>query len=214
MLPTGVVTLGDSLVVVSPVALTQPKSTIIPPISPTEDTNPVPSPTGSTDRSLDDWVAVSIRDDLLDYDRRQWRHWVDAGGDCQNARQEVLVEESLGPIIFTDTEQCQVASGQWMAPSTGAVVADPTKLDIDYLLPLANAHRLGGHAWDTNCRRAYANDLNNPAHLVAVTASANRAKGAGAGKLAAAGLSLLVPIWEVLGGGKSRVGVDSYSGGV
>ena len=71
-----------------------------------------------------------------------------------------------------------VAYGEWLAPSIGSALLDPVKLDIDHLVPLENAHRSGGHAWDSDRKRAYANDLNNPAHLVAVTASANRSKGA------------------------------------
>ena len=109
-------------------------------------------------------------------------------GGCQDARREVLIEESVGLIIFTDTDQCRVDSGQWVAPFTGAVVTDPSKLDIDHLVPLANAHWSGTHAWDSDRKRAYANDLSNPAHLVAVTASANRSKGSkGPGRLAATG---------------------------
>ena len=99
-------------------------------------------------------------------------------GDSQDDRQEVLIEESIGLIIFTDTDQCRVALGQWVAPFTGAIVTDPGKLDIDHLVPLANAYRSGDHAWDADRKRAYANELSNPAHLVAVTASANRSKGA------------------------------------
>lgn len=89
-----------------------------------------------------------------------------------------MYRRSVGIIIFRDVGQCRVASGQWVAPFTGAVVTDPSKLDIDHLVPLANAYRSGGHAWDSDRKRAYANDLSNPAHLVAVTASANRSKGA------------------------------------
>ena len=144
----------------------------------TQDAKPVPGPAGSPDSSLDDLVIAATPEDLPDYDRRQWRHWVDADGDCQDARQEVLVEESVGIIIFTDTDQCRIASGQWVAPFTGTVVTDPSKLDVDHLVPLANAHWSGGHAWDSNRKRSYANDLTNPGHLVAVTASANRSKGA------------------------------------
>ena len=92
---------------------------------------------------------------------------MDADGDCQDARQEVLVEKSVGIIIFTDVGQCRVASGKWLAPFTGTIVTDPSKLDIDHLVPLANAHRSGDHARDSDRKRAYANDLSNPAHLAA-----------------------------------------------
>ena len=126
--------------------------------------------------TLNDLPVAPIPENLPDYDRWEWRHWIDADGDCQDTRQEVLIEESVGLIIFTDADQCRVASGQWISPLTGATITDPNKLDIDHLVPLANAHRSGGHAWDADKKRAYSNDLPNPAHLVAVTASANRSK--------------------------------------
>ena len=76
----------------------------------------------------------------------------------------------MGIIIFTDTYQRRVASVQWVAPFTGAIVTDPSKLDIDHLVPLDIDHRSGGQAWDSDRKRAYANDLTNPAHLADVTA--------------------------------------------
>lgn len=45
------------------------------------------------------------------------------------------------------------------------------------MIPLKHAHEAGGRRWSEEKRREYANDLRYRWHLVAVSASANRAKG-------------------------------------
>ncbi|MCA9655295.1 MAG: HNH endonuclease [Myxococcales bacterium] len=111
------------------------------------------------------------------YDRDDWPHWIDADGDCQDTRQEVLVAESEIPVRFTTARRCKVAKGRWRCPYTGRTFTDPAELDVDHMVPLHEAHRSGGHAWDRQQRQQYANELREPAHLVAVDKGANRAKG-------------------------------------
>ena len=45
------------------------------------------------------------------------------------------------------------------------------------VVALKDAHDSGGGAWDAAAKQAFANDLDNPAHLHAVDRSANRSKG-------------------------------------
>ena len=115
--------------------------------------------------------------DMPAYDRDEWRHWIDEDGDCQDTRQEALVAESVSPVEYTDSDQCRVASGEWIDPYSGVLYADPSDLQIDHLVPLANAHASGGWAWSESRKRVYANDLSFAGHLVAVHGPANQAKG-------------------------------------
>ena len=110
------------------------------------------------------------------YDRKLYKHWVDADRDCLNTREEVLAAESLRPVEFDD-KGCKVGKGSWYDPFTGERLTDPSALDVDHLVPLAEAHISGAHAWTPERKEAYANDLDHAETLIAVNAGVNRSKG-------------------------------------
>ncbi|MEC7220905.1 MAG: DUF1524 domain-containing protein [SAR324 cluster bacterium] len=113
------------------------------------------------------------------YDHKIYRHWIDEDKDCQNARHEVLIEETLSTVGFKTSKGCRVLSGSWNDPYSGRTIIDATKLDIDHMVPLKEAHESGGHAWDVYRKRYYANDLSDPNTIIAVDRGLNRQKGAG-----------------------------------
>ncbi len=114
------------------------------------------------------------------YERDLYKHWIDADGDHEDTRQEVLIEESLIPatIRTKSNGRRKVVDGLWVSPFTGFVTTDPKKLQIDHMIPLKEVHISGGHAWDAKKRKAYANDLDHSQALIAVKGGANQSKGA------------------------------------
>ena len=90
--------------------------------------------------------------------------WLYSGG--MSTRERVLAAERL-------------ADGSWHSAYDNVTVADASKLDIDHLVPLAEAWESGGYAWTAATWRRFGNDLDDPRSLIAVTASTNRSKGAG-----------------------------------
>ena len=69
--------------------------------------------------------------------------------------------------------------GSWNDPYSGKTITAASQLDIDHLVPLKEAHESSGHSWDSERRRAYANDLSDSNTLIAVDRGLNRQKGAG-----------------------------------
>lgn len=69
---------------------------------------------------------------------------------------------------------CKVVSGEWYSYYDGITHTAPGGLDIDHMVPLAEAWDSGAHSWTAQRREAYANDLDADRSLVAVTARSNR----------------------------------------
>ena len=125
-------------------------------------------------------LQVAERHSDIEYNRRDWRHWIDVDRDCQNTRAEVLIAESVAQVSFApedDGDKCRVIAGRWVGPWTGEVFTDASDVDIDHHVPLGHAHLSGGWLWPPERKRAYANDLTEPASLQATSAPVNRSKG-------------------------------------
>lgn len=142
-----------------------------------------PSPSTTTDNGTGPGLSLAEALGRLDtadeqregYDRRLFKHWSDADGDGCDARREVLLAEAVTAPQKGD--KCALDGGEWLSYYDGATVSDAGKLDIDHMVPLAEAWDSGAHAWDADRREAFANDLEAEASLVAVTAGSNRSKG-------------------------------------
>ena len=108
------------------------------------------------------------------YDRDLFRHWVDADGDGCDARDEVLIAESLKRV--TVGGGCSLIGGRWVSAYDGVATTYSSDFDIDHMVPLAEAWDSGARYWTSAQREAYANDLGDPRTLIAVSASSNRSK--------------------------------------
>jgi hypothetical protein len=109
------------------------------------------------------------------YNRDLFPHWVDENGNRCNTREEVLIAESRS-AAQVDPYGCKVIAGDWVSLYDGLTFTDPGELDIDHVVALAEAWDSGASGWDTARRRAFANDLDHPQALRAVSASSNRSK--------------------------------------
>ena len=150
------------------------------PATPTQAPTPTNTPSMSTPTPATTLVitVAEIPAGIPEYSRSEWKHWTDEDGDCQDARQEVLIEESLEPVTYETDSKCRVEAGRWWAPFLAHHLGNPGHIDVDHHVPLKNAHDSGGWRWDAERKREYANYLEDPDHLVAISSRHNRAKGA------------------------------------
>lgn len=119
-------------------------------------------------------TLVTADDHDFGYVRTLFKHWIDADKNKCNTRYEVLIAEAIvNPVVGTG---CYLSGGKWKSPYDGKVFTNPTGLDIDHMVPLAEAWRSGAWAWTAAQRMEYANDLDDSRTLLAVTASLNRSK--------------------------------------
>ena len=109
------------------------------------------------------------------YDRAKFSHWIDANGDGQDTRAEVLIQESRTRVQLSGST---VVRGTWRSYYDGRVWTLASDVDIDHLVPLKEAWDSGAKRWTTGTRTRFANDVGDRRSLVAVTDNVNQAKGA------------------------------------
>ncbi|GAA3077652.1 HNH endonuclease family protein [Streptosporangium carneum] len=112
---------------------------------------------------------------MTGYSRAKFPHWQSQslkGPGC-DTREVVLKRD--GTAVRHDDE-CRAVSGRWKSVYDGRSYTRSSSVDIDHMVPLANAWRSGADTWSTQRRRAFANDLSRP-QLIAVSAASNRSKG-------------------------------------
>ncbi|HKS45578.1 MAG TPA: HNH endonuclease family protein [Amycolatopsis sp.] len=129
-------------------------------------------PSEPTARSELAALTVDADGSLTGYSRDKFPHWIDQGNSC-NTREIVL--ERDGTNVTTGPD-CAPTSGRWYSPYDGATWTSPSDVDIDHIVPLADAWRTGASSWTTAKRQSFANDLSDP-QLIAVTDNVNQEKG-------------------------------------
>ncbi len=117
-------------------------------------------------------LTVGAPQSMSGYSRARFPHWIDQGGGC-NTRDLVLKRQGQGVVA---TAPCKITHGTWLSPYDNRTYTDPQKVDVDHVVPLANAWRSGANGWTETRRQDFANDLTHP-QLLAVAVAQNRAKG-------------------------------------
>lgn len=117
-------------------------------------------------------VSTEVR---TGYDRSLFKHWIDADGDGCSTRNEVLISEADDPVSVGSG--CSLSGGRWYSYYDAVSQYSSSALDIDHMIPLAEAWDSGARTWSAAERESFANDLGDTRSLVAVTASQNRSKG-------------------------------------
>ncbi len=123
-------------------------------------------------------LEVAQPGSMSGYSRESFKHWSRANEfgwealeDSCDAREAALIRDGEDVEVQSG---CKVTSGSWYDPYTTQTFTDPQDIDIDHVVPLANAWRSGASSWSNQERERYAND---PDVLLSVEDNANQEKG-------------------------------------
>lgn len=117
-------------------------------------------------------LRVEAPHSLDGYSREKFEHW--AIEDRWPETQEVVISRDAKTVgLQTRARQ---ASQHWHSPYDDRILTRASDVDVDHVVPLANAWRSGADKWSPSLRHKFANDLSTT-QLVAVSVVANRTKG-------------------------------------
>jgi hypothetical protein len=150
----------------------------VPPGGTAASTTPAPAPgTGSggaaeASQKLAE-LTIGKAGSMAGYSRDKFGDgWKSQGNSCDT--REIVLQQQ-GKDVKSD-KNCKPTSGTWVSLYDGKTVTDPGELDIDHLVPEAEAWRTGAASWSQEERERFANDYSD-GELVAVSAHSNRSKG-------------------------------------
>jgi hypothetical protein len=118
-------------------------------------------------------IAPDVREG---YARSKFKHWSDLDKNGCNTRNDVILAEAL--VKPKVDKGCKIVkdTGKWYSAYDGLTVTNFSALDVDHMVPLAEAWDSGASKWDDARRQVYANDMGDANSLIAVTAATNRSK--------------------------------------
>jgi len=125
-----------------------------------------------------DTLFVAAPGAMAGYTRDEFPHWRKAlsngwsgVADSCDVREATLLRDGKGVEV---DKECRATEGTWTDPYTGRTLTEASQLQIDHMVPLAEAWRTGASKWSKEQRQAFAND---PQVVLAVESAANASKG-------------------------------------
>ena len=109
------------------------------------------------------------------YVRSKFSLWATERDGC-SARYDVLIRDARRKPTVTQPG-CHLSGGRWVSPYDDVTTTNPSKVQIDHVVPLEQAWAAGAYRWSSATRKAYANDLGTRFDLLAVSAHSNESKG-------------------------------------
>jgi hypothetical protein len=143
-----------------------------------------PTPPSKDDaRAMLAELTVAPAGSMAGYSREEFPHWESATDfgwslppgtpdpESCDARDAALLRDGENVEVG---EYCDVEGGEWVDPFAGGTLTDPSDVDVDHMVPLAESWRSGASTWSITDRERYANV---PVVLLSVDAGQNRSKG-------------------------------------